>query len=794
MLSIAKCQNLDYYEREVIDGREDYLSESGTSPGRWVGALAAADGLTGEANREALGAAFSGLRPDGTALGDHSVEVAGFDLTLSVSKSVSLVWALGSPADAAQVEMALFAARDEVESYLEATACAVRRGHAGMIVEEGAGFMGAVFLHRTSRLGDPGLHLHWTVFNVTEGPDGRRTALDARALYRERYAAEAVFQATLRRELATRLGLVFDEMDRHGVAEVAGISGGMRRAFSRRRAEIITEMARVGVRSADGARVAALTTRKPKPVGITEAELRAEWRQRAGDLRLDLSAVPRVPRTPALRVEDDELAAALTDEHATFVRRDAVRAAARAARQGATLAEILTRTEAYLASDQAIDVGLGRWTTPEILTLERQVVDLAAAPPAAELRAEPAAISDAVASRPSLSAEQSRMVAELCGSGRPIDVVIGRAGAGKTFTLDAVRDAFEASGHRVLGASLAARAARELQSGAGITSVTAHSLLAAIESGRARLRCGDVVVVDEAGMLGTRQMAALADEAARAQAKMILVGDPRQLPPVEAGGLFASLAERLPIVELVENRRQQDPEERAITAALRDGRAELAVRRLDAHGRITVASNSDALRDQLVLDWWGHRQAGADVVMGAVARGDVADLNTRAHAALEASGRLGPLAAQIDDRRFCVGDQVLALRNRYDLGILNGDIAEVTGADGDHLHVRAAGGRQVRLPLDYVADHLAHGYARTVHKTQGLTCDVALLLGDDTLYAELGYTGLTRGTVRNHLYTVVGAAAAIEGDGHALDHLVAGLGTSRAKTAAIDYAEPAARA
>ncbi len=183
--------------------------------------------------------------------------------------------------------------------------------------------MGAVFLHRTSRLGDPGIHLHWTVFNVAQGPDGRRTALDARALYRVRYTAEAVFQATLRRELATRLGLVFDEMDRHGVAEVVGISGDMRRAFSRRRTEIVAEMKRLGLRSGDGARIATLTTRRPKLKAITEAELRAEWRQRAGDNRFDLTAVPRVPRTPDLRVSDDDLAAELTEQHATFERRDA---------------------------------------------------------------------------------------------------------------------------------------------------------------------------------------------------------------------------------------------------------------------------------------------------------------------------------------------------------------------------------------------------------------------------------------------------------------------------------------
>ena len=303
MLTIAKCRDLDYYEREVIDGREDYLSEDGSSPGRWVGRLAERDGLTGVADRDALAKAFAGVHPDGFKLTAHDTSVAGFDLTLSPSKSVSLVWALGSDDDARQVEESLYAARAEVERYLEANACFVRRGHAGAVVEPGNGFMGAVFLHRTSRLGDPGIHLHWTVFNVAEGPDGRRTALDARALYRERYTAEAIFQATLRRELATRLGLVFDEMDRHGVAEVVGISGDMRRAFSRRRTEIVAEMERLGLRSGDGARIATLTTRRPKPKAVTEAELRAEWRQRAGDHRFDLTAVPRVPRTPELRVE-----------------------------------------------------------------------------------------------------------------------------------------------------------------------------------------------------------------------------------------------------------------------------------------------------------------------------------------------------------------------------------------------------------------------------------------------------------------------------------------------------------
>jgi len=592
-----------------------------------------------------------------------------------------------------------------------------------------------------------------------------------------------VFQATLRRELAARLGLVFDEMDRHGVAEVVGISAEMRKAFSRRRAEIVAEMERVGSHSGEGARMATLATRRAKPTGISEADLRAEWRQRAGDLRFDLSGVPRVPRTPELRADDDELAAELTHEHASFVRRDLIRACARAARQGAALDEIVGRTDAFLTSEHAVALAGERWTTPEILALEGRVVALATGPSRADIAIDPAAVAAAVDARPSISAEQTTMVEELCLRGRPVDVVIGRAGTGKTYTLDAVREAFEASGHRVLGVSLAARGARELQSGSGIASSTAHALHRAINSGRSRLRPGDLLVIDAAGMLGTRLMADLANEVGRAGGKMILVGDHKQLPPIEAGGLLPALASRVGVTELVENRRQRDPEERFITAVLREGRTELAVRRLDAHGHVTVAHNSDALRDQMVLDWWSHRENGADVVMGAIRRADVRDLNARAHACLEADGRLGPVVAVIDEQRFCVGDQVLAGRNRYDLGILNGDLGEITGADADSVHVRSCG-REVHLPLDYVTDHLSHAYARTVHKTQGLTCDVGLLLGDDGLYAELGYTGLTRGRAENHLYTVVGTPG-LDGEVDPLADIVKALDRSMAKAAAI---------
>lgn len=289
-------------------------------------------------------------------------------------------------------------------------------------------------------------------------------------------------------------------------------------------------------------------------------------------------------------------------------------------------------------------------------------------------------------------------------------------------------------------------------------------------------------------MLGTRLTARLIDETQRAGAKTILVGDPRQLPEVEAGGLFAALVRRTQAVELTENRRQHDPAQRLTANALRAGRAELAVQLLDDGGRLVVGHNADELRDRLVADWSEHRRAGADVVMGAAHRADVADLNHRAHRLLESNGDLGPVVFEVGDRRFHAGDRVLVLKNRYDLGVLNGDVGVVVAGTADTVTVERDDGDRRELPVDYVVSQLDYAYARTVHKTQGLTCDVALLLGDDGLYAELGYTGLTRGSHDNRLYTVA-PTPTLEGDD--LAQLVNSLSTSRAKTAAIDVAEPA---
>ncbi|MDQ3573614.1 MAG: relaxase domain-containing protein [Actinomycetota bacterium] len=797
MLSIGKLSlgQEAYYLEEVLDGAEDYYVNVGEAPGRWLGSGAAQLGLEGKVEAEDLRAVLAGTRPGGDGpLRSTAARLPGVDLTLSAPKSMSLVWGLGDAETAQAVVDCHERGVDAAITYLESHACHVRRGHGGVDVQAAHGFVAAAFRHRTSRVGDPALHTHVLLANLAEGRDGRWTALDTRHLYRQARTAGFVYQAVLRYELARSLGLLFEEVEQ-GHADVAGVPESLRREFSNRRRQIVEAMERHGTVSAKGAQAATLDTRRSKAEHVPEPELRRRWVQRAEPFAFSVDELPRLRRDPTVVVDDQEIAGRVTERHATFERRDVVRAAAQAATQGASLEDLEGRADAFLVGAHVVAVAEAHWTTPEMLALEERTVELAVAGHGSGRAVVSGQVLDAaVEARPSLGDDQRRAVHELTTSGNSVDVLVGPAGTGKTFSLDAARDAWVSSGHRVLGTALAARAAAELRHGAGIASQTADRLLLGLAQGREHLDERTVVVVDEAGMLGTRRLAALVAEADAVSAKVVLVGDPKQLPEIDAGGLFASLAGRLGHSELSENRRQRDPQERAVAEELRAGQVERAVSRLERHGRITTADNADLLRDGLVGDWYAARASGEDVVMVASRRSTVADLNERAREFRMARGEIGETVLEENGLSFAVSDEVLAHHNDYRLGILNSDRGVVRSATSKALAVELAGGRVVEVPVDYISDgHLTHGYAATVHKTQGISCDSVLVLGDDTFTIETGYTSLTRAKLRNQLYLVAPESENGHGLGPELDPVAsftAALQRSDAKTAAIDVVDP----
>jgi hypothetical protein len=437
-----------------------------------------------------------------------------------------------------------------------------------------------------------------------------------------------------------------------------------------------------------------------------------------------------------------------------------------------------------------------RFSTQELFALETRLVERAVNQPDAGLGvAGEDDVLDALAARPSLSDEQVELVVALTTSRRPVDVLIAAAGTGKTFSLDAARDAWQRSGHHVIGTSLAARAAAELEATAGIPSHTIASLLIALDDREhGNLRAGTVLIVDEAGMVGTRQLARILDHAAAAHTKVVLVGDPGQLPEIDAGGLLRGLGRRITPLRLSQNRRQHEPWERHALAQLRDGRIADAISSYDAHDRIHTHHNAPAARDAMCADWWSAALAGDRVLMLATRWSDVDDLNVRARTHLHNAGRLTGPTLTVEDRPYQAGDRIMTLRNDRRLHVRNGTCALITEIDAERrdMTVRSDAGMVITLPARYVdAGHVRHAYATTIHKAQGQTVDRAFVLGSDLLYQEAGYVALSRGRSENRIY-LVGREPREEQ--HApeaappepLDALTQALAVSRAQHLALD--------
>jgi ATP-dependent exoDNAse (exonuclease V) alpha subunit len=336
--------------------------------------------------------------------------------------------------------------------------------------------------------------------------------------------------------------------------------------------------------------------------------------------------------------------------------------------------------------------------------------------------------------------------------------VVGHAGAGKTTALAALADAYQRDGYTVVGAAPSGVAAANLAAETAIPSGTLHRLLTEARD-RGGLPRGCLLVVDEAAMADTRTLTRVLLQVERADGKAVLVGDPAQLPAVGPGGLFNAIVERNGAIELHDNRRQHDELERRALALLRDGRSRDYLAHAAQHGRLTVAADRVEAKAQLVADWWQTaRDDLAGSAMIAYRRADVAELNAVARAILDREGQLGGDRLRLDSGiELAVGDRILCTRNDRRLDVANGSRGAISAVDREQQAIRVEldDRRRLTLPARYLdAGHVAHAYALTGHKTQGLTVERAFVLTDDRrALREWGYVALSRARDQTRLYT-----------------------------------------
>ncbi|MCW6536768.1 Ti-type conjugative transfer relaxase TraA [Sphingomonas lycopersici] len=343
---------------------------------------------------------------------------------------------------------------------------------------------------------------------------------------------------------------------------------------------------------------------------------------------------------------------------------------------------------------------------------------------------------------------EQRSAFEHVTDAKGLGVVIGYAGTGKSAMLGVAREAWEGAGYSVQGIALSGIAAENLESGSGIASRTIASLEHQWAQDRELLTNRDVLVIDEAGMIGTRQMERVISEAEKRGAKVVLIGDPEQLQAIEAGAAFRATAERHGSVEITQIRRQREDWQRDATRQLATGRTADAIGAYDQHGHIHVADTSDGARDALVDRWDRDRAASphATRIILTHTNDEVRALNLAARERLRAAGELGEdvaLRTERGNREFATGDRVMFLKNERGLGVKNGTLGTVEAVTRSRMEVTLDDGRSVAFDMkDYA--NIDHGYAATVHKAQGVTVDRVHVLATPGLDRHAAYVALSR--------------------------------------------------
>ncbi|WP_339703542.1 Ti-type conjugative transfer relaxase TraA [uncultured Sphingosinicella sp.] len=354
-----------------------------------------------------------------------------------------------------------------------------------------------------------------------------------------------------------------------------------------------------------------------------------------------------------------------------------------------------------------------------------------------------------------LSSEQ-RAALDHVTEPKGLGVIVGYAGTGKSALLGVAREAWEDAGYRVRGLALSGIAAENLEAGSRIASRTIAAQEHAWAGGTDRLTGRDVLVIDEAGMIGTRQMERVLSHASEVGAKVVLVGDPEQLQAIEAGAAFRSIHERHGGVEVTEIRRQHDAWQRDAVRQLATGRTAEAVHALKEHDRIHAAPTEADAKKQLIDRWDRDRKAQPQKsrLILAHTRADVAGLNALARQRLRLGKQLGD-DVRVETRKgpkpFARGDRVMFLRNEKSMGVKNGSLGRVESVSQARMAIMLDDGRAISFDTKLYTD-IDHGYAATIHKAQGVTVDRSYVLATGGMDRHGAYVALSRHRERVDLH------------------------------------------
>jgi Ti-type conjugative transfer relaxase TraA len=681
----------------------------------------------------------------------------GWDLTFSAPKSVSLAYAVADPEQRQQIEQAQQKAADQAMAYLEQYA-EVRTGKGGTD-RESCKLLHASWQHVTSRAQDPQLHTHVTIANAGLCQDGKFRTLETRQIYESKMAAGAIYRA----ELATQLqemGLKI-EKDRD-YFQIAGSSKELESLYSKRSDEIKKAIQEKGVSGAKAAEIAALHTRTKKE-SVSRQELFETWQIEAKEHNFSFENMQNVEEVAEFeRKTDEQILKDLTERQSTFKPQDLMQQVAINEAGNLNAEQVQEKAAKLMESREIVQLqnpktGEMRLTTHEMLQIEKGMVESAEQmhnTTTHEVKAD--SIESAVKSR-TLSAEQENALRHMTDSNQ-ISALVGIAGAGKSYTLGAAREAWESSGYKTIGAALSGKAAQGLQESADIKSDTIHATLKNLEKGDLQLDEKTILVIDEAGMVGSRQTAKLIEHAQESGAKLVLVGDHKQLQPIDAGGAFKAIQNKIGAAEMVENRRQKEQWAAQAANQIRSGSALKALNEYQQRGQLHINSDTQEASRNLVNKWNQNINSVGDVkenLILASTKKEVSALNELARGSMQEKGLLGAsthIQTESGKLEISEGDRVLFNRNNRYLGVKNGTLGHVERISTTQILVKTDDGNKINLyGSDY--EHVSHGYAVTTHKSQGVTVQNSFILNSGAMASsELSYVQMSRHKNEAHLF------------------------------------------
>ena len=765
MLSMNAIQSLEYYSDLA---NEDYYIAGGEPDGQWAGKGAFLLGLKGTIEIEEYKNVMRGYAPSGKASlcarpGDN--HRPGWDLTFSATKSATVIWARSNEKDKLRIQNIHKNAVLAALKHLEEHAAITRLGTNGIFREATVGLVASLFEHSTSRAQDPQLHTHCLIANVAPRHDGSWGTIESRDLYLWQRSAGAIYRAEFAYQLK-EMGFSI-EADRDAF-HIKGVPKSLCEYYSKRAHQIREQLVKYG-RAKSASKIGdiiALNTREKKS-SIDRATLYEKWKKEMDEKGFTESKLKQILESNEKRQDilwDDSESSSLitcdtktvlerlTEKMSVFRAQDAYRIAAELAQWSGDNANTAQQVaEAILKDKESISLGLDTrynqlYTTSYILTAEKQMIDAAK-----KLREQSgfnipmSEVDTAIKIKNfSLSDEQKEAVKPVCQEHR-FAILQGSAGAGKSASMDCVREAYENQGYKVIGAAIAKSAADNLAKEGNIRTFTVAKLLIDIDRGRAPLAEKTVLLVDEAGQVGTRDLAKLLTAAQSRGCKIVLVGEDKQLDAIEHGGSlrYLSQPEILGTTRIETIRRQREKWAREAVANFRDGNALHALQEHKKRGLLHFCKDSINSKECLVEQWDFFRKNNPSKKSLILAQrwSDVTDLNAILRKILQKEGKVCANGFEVDcavsDKHIkytiAVGERVKFTKNDYRRGYTNGDLGTVVGieklADGDlQFDIETDAGGKVHFKAseycnEYGNVYLTQAYALTVYASQGLTVD-----------------------------------------------------------------------